>query len=389
MSTLGKVLAILNVLMAAAFVYLVIQVRDKQRQWAYAALRHEATLDGLPVDEQERDPRDGHLRIDVVTERLSRDLGVSPVKTQVEEVRNVQRNLQARVEGEEEANKVKSLARILLPLSPNAVRHEGLAKLAAGRDLSPQELAAVFDRALAETTSETDPEKRSKVVSDLLKSLTPEKKRQAILGWLQADFNDAFQRVLALSKSDSEEKKQAVAALLIPLADVPSDDKGPADPQQPPSRSPAYQRALAVVGVNAATRELDRQALALKKMAQDVERATAQDQTEFVQAYRQRLGQLVGFAQLVAWQNRFLDFQKEMVAEHDKLVKQREASVRDLEKELASLQDKLKKQLREQAAKEADILAKQQRLRDAFRENQRLANEARDLEAASKKGNAP
>src|SRR5262249_6796367 len=63
MSLLGKILAIFNVLAAVAFFYVASIDWAKHEAWADAALQHDLVIQGLPVDDQERDAQ-GNLRVE-------------------------------------------------------------------------------------------------------------------------------------------------------------------------------------------------------------------------------------------------------------------------------------------------------------------------------------
>jgi hypothetical protein len=230
--------------------------------------------------------------------------------------------------------------------------------------------------------------------------LNGDEKRKAIAEWLEADLRQAFEAALNPPKRDPDEKKLAIARLLIPLSEVFAEDE-PAPAEAPKQAEPAYQRAfdspayrrtLLVVGETAAVRALNEEAAELKKVAQDVDTAMATDRAVFADAYRlalnRSLARLNGFAVLVEWQQGFLDFQKGLAEEHGALVKTRRAEVSELEKELARLQDVIRTKLKAQIEKEREVLVKQQQLRDAYRQNQELAREARELEQSATKGKA-
>src|SRR5262245_7402756 len=93
MSMLGKVLAILNVLAAIAFVALAATAWGKRPNLTYAVFRHELVITGLPVDETEADPIGNAAIVDQLGEKtledLFRSVGGQPVKTQREEVKRL------------------------------------------------------------------------------------------------------------------------------------------------------------------------------------------------------------------------------------------------------------------------------------------------------------
>src|SRR5437763_2090598 len=100
MSLFGKLLAVLNVLAAAAVVYLAAADYGKRRAWSYSLFRHELALNGLPIDRDELD-EDGAPIADKITDEALREM-FSPVggdarPTQEAEVDRLQQQLQRRI----------------------------------------------------------------------------------------------------------------------------------------------------------------------------------------------------------------------------------------------------------------------------------------------------
>src|SRR5688572_5749809 len=84
MSLFGKVVAVLNVLAAGAFLYLLASTLQRRQAWSYAVWRYELNVDGLPVDRDEPDaanePRHENIP-DAVVEEMT---GSADVRTQEE-----------------------------------------------------------------------------------------------------------------------------------------------------------------------------------------------------------------------------------------------------------------------------------------------------------------
>jgi len=97
MSTLGKVLAVFNILIAlAAFFYFFPTDWGTRQSWAYSYYRHELVLDGLPLDDQAKDT-EGHLQKDKLSETTLKQMfqgAVNPVSTQMAEIKNERDRLQ-------------------------------------------------------------------------------------------------------------------------------------------------------------------------------------------------------------------------------------------------------------------------------------------------------
>jgi hypothetical protein len=380
MSILGKVLAVLNVLAALAFVALAIFALSKTREWAYSGYRHDLALQGLPVDDKETDA-EGNLRVKSLTGPVLKDVfkGIGPpeVKTQVEEVQRVKSNLDGKINASE--NKRKTLARILLPLASSYDRREGLTKLKNGQNLSYTELSRVFDSQFSE---------------ELRKEGDPKKQDQRIEERLQENYNQAFEdakRGGPGGQHDLESQRQAIARLLFQLVEV-QEDENPAEPKRSPLESPAYKRFQMVVGWEAAVRAVNEEEAVLAQMVQEGDAILARDRSDFAEAHRVLLAQLAAFAQAVQWEKDFLAFQEALAVKHDSMVKERRDEVQKVKDELAKSQDETKKQLQKQAAKEQDVFAKQRDLWKMFEENKELERKIVELEKAAnaaKTGKAP
>jgi len=97
MSTLGKVLAVFNILMAlAAFFYFFPTHWGTRHGWAYSYFRHELVLDGLPLNDQAKDT-EGHVLKDKLSETTLKQMfqgAGEPVSTQMQEVENLRSEFQ-------------------------------------------------------------------------------------------------------------------------------------------------------------------------------------------------------------------------------------------------------------------------------------------------------
>jgi hypothetical protein len=94
MSTLGKVLAVFNILIVlAAFFYFFPTNWGTRQSWAYSYYRHELVLDGLPLDDQEKDT-EGHLQKDKLSETTLKQMfqgAGETVSTQMKEIDDVRK----------------------------------------------------------------------------------------------------------------------------------------------------------------------------------------------------------------------------------------------------------------------------------------------------------
>ena len=93
MSTLGKVLAVLNVLAAIGFLVVAGMDYNKRQSWAYSHFRHQLAVYGLPVDRDDDTWRlPGRTISNDLSKRTLDDLfspGGDAVQTQVEAVEHI------------------------------------------------------------------------------------------------------------------------------------------------------------------------------------------------------------------------------------------------------------------------------------------------------------
>ena len=67
MSLFGKILAVLNIFGAAAFVYFAFADFAKRESWAYTNYVYDVVVAGLPLDETEKDNRENPV-VNILTE---------------------------------------------------------------------------------------------------------------------------------------------------------------------------------------------------------------------------------------------------------------------------------------------------------------------------------
>src|SRR5689334_18903321 len=98
MSLPGKLLLFVNVLMALGFLYVASLDWGKRRAWTDAVLQHRLVIDGIAVDDQDKDkegnPKSKDIR-DASLQQLFQRAGAGEVsKTQVDEVNKVKGKVQ-------------------------------------------------------------------------------------------------------------------------------------------------------------------------------------------------------------------------------------------------------------------------------------------------------
>jgi hypothetical protein len=300
MSTLGKVLIFLNILAAVAFAGIAAADWGKRQEWSYAVFRQDVALDGLPLDDQEKQP-DGTRTVDLLSDATAQDIfravGADPVKTQLAEVRRQQGRLRAEIEAlPNEADKRAKIGAVLLPLTTTI----------GDRD----KLAAQIQR---------DP------IENLMSDAGP--------------FGQAFAPALDPSIEPAARRK-AVAHLLLNLSDPNTTE---------------YQRALAVVGLNAYATEAERQSIALRDMTHRATTALASEAGAFDADYNRILADLRYLAdQLTDRQAKFNEHQ-DLATRQNALLTRRQADVTELRQQIEQTRQAV-------AAEQAKLAAEQQRL---------------------------
>jgi hypothetical protein len=353
MSLFGKILAILNVVVAVIFIYLAAADYGVRRSWAYAVFRQDLEINGLPVDDKDIDVY-GHVRANDLTQKTLQDVfqqaGGQPVKTQVEELQNVQRSLQGKINGDtlEVADPQPAAAGARLQLQ------------------KPEQKRAWFLLPLARTAGQRE-------------TLIAQMKDPAGTKPDEADFNKPFED--ALARQNPDDRRQAIADLLIALSEVQGGE-GAAPDQQPTAKrdNPAYKRALIVVGLTAAATVVEKQVAALVRMGREEEGNIATERQNFYLEHSRQLGRLRAMADLVQREKEFLDLQKDQTERQRVLVAEREGQVKQLQERLTAARKTTQDELAKQARLEQAVVDAQQQLRDANARNQGLEKQIRSLE---------
>lgn len=373
MSLFGKILAFVNVLAAVAFFSLAAMDWGKRQAWAYTLYRHNLAITGLPVTADETD-KDGVPWVEGLTQKTLQELfkpvgGSNLVKTQLEEVEAVRDRLQARLsETDPKETKLQKQARFLLPLAQSGSRREWLIKTAAGESV---EAHGVFDLAF-----ETELLKPENAAAD--------KRGPLLEARLQADFGGAFEQVLRTQTGDKQrdpgEQRLAIAGLLIALAELQPDDLtagGSADVLE----SNAYKRALTVVGLETALKELQAQADTLKAMVPGVISDIENERATFAGRYQKVFGQLLVLAKDFDDRDQF--FKRQVAAEEKYLsvIGVRNKQIAELTARSDQLKAATDAEIVKQTSLQNRLFGEMKELRDVGTENQRLEKEIRKLEA--------
>jgi hypothetical protein len=262
MTTLNKVLAVLNVLAAIGFLCLAGLDYGKRHAWMFAVRQQDFIINGLPVDEAEMDA-EGTPVVAAVGPQMQKQLfaGVpeQPVKTLKEEVERRHRALLKEIED-----------------APNPEAKKQIME------------AAIIP--LARTWGERDELRRRirnpKVAVDTL---------LASDGPVETAFKDALDaKTIAEEQVGPDARRLAITHLLFNLSDKPDD----------------HRRTLAVVGLQAYIHEVDSQATALRNMAPEIQHALETDLTAFEVEHKDLIRQVEDLAERVRELNLKFETQK-------------------------------------------------------------------------------
>src|SRR5665213_3132211 len=98
MSLYGKILAVLNIFGAAAFVYFAFADFAKRETWAYTNYVYDVVVAGLPLDDAQKDNRENPVAGYLTDDTKKEWFGADKVSTQVEEVDRVKNAVNAKVD---------------------------------------------------------------------------------------------------------------------------------------------------------------------------------------------------------------------------------------------------------------------------------------------------
>jgi len=339
MSLFGKILIVLNCIVAAIFFYLAVLDFGQKEKWADNYLQHDLMIRGLPYDAKEpdvrSDPKVDNLRDPLVKQMLSK-VGGESVRTQEDEVKKVQARILSSIDNlPTPKDKVSQQVRILKALADTQNDRDFLANEG---ELKSDELQLKIDAAFA----------------------------KALINDNQAPYS---------------ERKILVADQLLRLCDVlrlEEAEQGKPAPSLIDSK--AYQRFQVVVGVERAAAALDHFATAKRQFAIDIKDGIDRDRNRFAYDHRQLLDQIAMLSARLRDVDDYLARQKTLEAD-------KTAQVAAIEK----LRDELQKTLQDKRSENASLLANQkayeealfkarQELRDSFVENQQLEQTLKSLE---------
>lgn len=341
MSLFAKILTGLNVLAAIALLIIAGKDYGLRQSWAKAVFLNELAIQGLPLEAddgawplplgsaQQAAAGDRHHTWRAPGRRLIDDLGPEtlnsafrgagePVQTQQEELERIKAQVLNDIDGAaNEREKRQKLAAYLLPLAVDIAERDKLSDWIA-------------------------PNSKTTLSIDRLR------------GDLEARINDALRPIELNPDSETrftrEMKRRDIAHLLYNL--------------NPTGDANQHARVLAVIGLEAYTREASAQAANLVQMGNRVQSGLDDEQAAFVRRYEALIPDLNLLSGRLKATEARLQEQKKLIAQHQGLLNVRKA-------EVAELNQQLDKATKEAAAEMVALAAIQKQLFDLQRE---LAN---------------
>jgi len=323
MATLGKVLAVFNVLAAIGFLVVAGMDYNKRQSWAYSHFLHQVAVNGLPLD---KDDDTGRLPGRTVSDQFGKDASKQlfppsggPL-TQVDEVTGTVTAFKNAVNAAADLNtKRATVAEHLLPeLSRAEERDDVIRELQTLKDDAGVEaLVARFD-AIANRTTKGDRETRRRAIADFLYNF---------------EYTDNW-----------------------------------------------HKRAQAVLGLDQYVAAAERQTGRMRDMIARDRRVIAEEQAAFVAQYQSALPELTVLAAKLQALDAKLTEQKDQVQKHTALRNARKTEVMTLSNQLAAEKQAEAKELAALASLQQELFAVQQDVAKAQERNQQLERDLRQKE---------
>jgi hypothetical protein len=323
MATLGKVLAVFNVLAAIGFLVVAGMDYNRRQSWAYSHYLHQLAVSGLPLD---KDDDTGRLPGRTISEQFGKDatkvlFGTAEgPKTQGEEVGAT------------------------IAAFKNGVN--AAPALKAKQAFVAEHLLPELGRA----------EERDDVIRELLTV-----KDQAGIDTLVARFEAIGNRV---TNGDRETRRRAIADFLYNFQYT--DDW--------------HKRVQAVIGLEQYVAAAERQTVRLLDMVARDRRVIAEEQAAFVAQYQAALPELTVLAAKLKALDDKLTEQKDLVQKHTALRNARKTEVMTLSNQLAAEKQTEAKERGALAAVQQELFAVQQDIAKAQERNQQLERDLRQKE---------
>src|SRR5215471_6114361 len=191
MSVFGYFVAGLNIIAAGAFLYLAAMDYSVRQAWAYTLYRYELAQNGMPVDQTETDEHGRPKYLNMNDDLRIELAGSKDILTQDDALEARRRDIQAKIDNPDiksslvdqrlAGEKVPKYVEVLLPLARNAKEREYLALQLPQKD--PNKLAQQFNEHFDRAKGQKDRDEKRRAIAHLLVALvdvlpTEEEKNQ-------------------------------------------------------------------------------------------------------------------------------------------------------------------------------------------------------------------
>jgi hypothetical protein len=419
-SIIRIILVVLNVVGAIAVFVVAAQNYGTRQNWAYTNFLHDMAVRGLPLDREELDS-DNRKIADVLGEGGAREIltGLGdPKTTQIEEVNRFKAKLDSSVAAySDKREQTRSLAHILLPLAVSETQREQLSAIQTYLLTAKSAEQLKADVARAATAAKDEKRKPAKpfevafteemealpgpsrapfeeaYLAELKKS--PNKKPEELFDDsveqvrqnLQKTYDEAFAQAttgqINGQKLAPSEQKAVIASLLFNLIEPLSEaeiGQAVAPGQAFDLALGPYKRFLAVVGLEAGVKAVDRQKNILSRMTEELGLETKRDRTLFVTTHQALVNELQQGAAKVAELSEALARQKDLVAKQQALVARRKEDVKLFEGELNKLSKETAERLTEVRTMSDELYKIRVATRNAAEANQKYEKKIHSLE---------
>lgn len=386
MSLLGKILLVFNMLGAGGLGYMAILGYNARVTWTQAVFRHDLMIDGLPLSDEDSDPRGNPFAEDLTTDLLKDVFNNAgqPVKTQVAEVKRVQDLLESKINAlPSPGPQAAEYARVLLPFASTNLQRDVLLAVRthlvdpksadalkaqlneavgkAKKILEKEDNKLKFDEALTVTLQERGGEPARPFEDALYKQLaaTPNKpvaaifdevvlaQHTALKSQFETMFRDAKEPKKTLPESPNDPKyrpredhRAVIAHLLFNLVEVLPPAGENAQPLPAVVRDlfehEAYRRVFAVVGLQSAIKEINNESLVLAGLRSELIQEIARERSAFALAHTQVLSQLQDISVKVDRARLDVTRAQDQANAQTALVNKRKKDVEDAEQQMAA-----------------------------------------------------
>ncbi len=409
MSILGKILAILNVFAVIGAIVLLAQDYAKREAWAYAVFREDLVINGLPLDDRERDPQ-GQLLTEKIGEKTQKELfPTNPIKTQKEEVARVERLIRGKIDGAGDKKKqIVMLAQILSPLivsneqreqmiayetylrdDPAFERLKGILQRADRAARQPAAKPRSFDEGFRDALAYQHTDPTGPFADAYLNVLTAnpntpfeqalDQSLDAQLAQLRGQLDQHFKA--AQTDTDApDQRKRNIARLLFNVTEALIEQPAGGAAKLDLLDTPEYKRFVTVVGVREAVGAVNDEARILGDIIAELKTERLRERSKFALQHGRVIAMIQDKAADVQAHTQQRNRQQTELDAHNEDLKKRELDVKFYQEQLGTVRKDTAERLKELQGMSAELHKLRVKLRDDTVENQKLEKQIRTLE---------